>query len=71
MSSRFSEMRIFSGSGNPAIAQAIADRLGVTLGVITLTKYPNDNLIARLNESVREQDLFIVQSLTAPLSDRI
>jgi len=25
MSSRFSEMRIFSGSGNPAIAQAIAE----------------------------------------------
>ena len=71
MSSRFSEMRIFSGSGNPAIAQAIADRLGVTLGDITLTKYPNDNLFARLNESVREKDIFIVQSLTAPLSDRI
>ena len=71
MSSRFSEMRIFSGSGNPALAQAIADRLGVTLGDITLTKFPNDNIFARLNESVREKDVFVVQSLSSPLSDRI
>jgi len=71
MSSRFSDMRIFSGSGNPALAKAIADRLGVTLGDITLTKFPNDNLFARLNESVREKDVFVVQSLSAPLSDRI
>ena len=71
MSSRFSEMRIFSGSGNPAIAQAIADRLGTKLGDVSLTKYPNDNIFVRLNESVREKDVFIVQSMTTPLSDRI
>jgi ribose-phosphate pyrophosphokinase len=71
MGSRFSEMRIFSGSGNPALASAIADRLGTTLGDITLTKFPNDNIFVRLNESVREKDVFIVQSLSTPLSDRI
>ncbi|MEY2846686.1 MAG: hypothetical protein RL076_2232 [Chloroflexota bacterium] len=71
MGSRYSELRIFSGSGNPALANAIADRLGVTLGDITLTKFPNDNIFARLNESVRDKDVFVVQSLSTPLSDRI
>jgi ribose-phosphate pyrophosphokinase len=36
-----------------------------------LTKFPNDNIFVRLNESVREKDVFVVQSLATPLSDRI
>ena len=71
MSSRFDEMRIFTGNGNPTLAQAIADRLGVPMGDMTVTKFVNENIFVRINESVREKDVFVVQSLAAPLSDRI
>ena len=71
MSSRFDELRVFSGNGNHALANAISDRLGFPTGDVTITQYPNENIFVRLNESVREKDVFVVQSLSAPLSDRI
>jgi ribose-phosphate pyrophosphokinase len=71
MSSRFDELRIFTGNGNPTLAQAIADRLGVPMGDMIVTKFVNENIFVRINESVREKDVFVVQSLAVPLSDRI
>src|SRR2546423_14023785 len=71
MSSRFDELRIFTGNGNPELAQAISDRLGIPMGDLTITTFANENIFVRLNESVREKDVFVVQSLGLPLSDRI
>src|SRR6476620_1332991 len=71
MSSRFDELRIFTGNGNPALAHAISSRLGFPMGDITVTSFPNENIFVKLNESVREKDVFVVQSLSSPLSDRI
>lgn len=71
MSSRFDELRIFTGNGNPALAQAISARLGVPMGDASIVTFPNENIFVRLNESVREKDVFVIQSLAAPLSDRI
>ena len=36
-----------------------------------VTKFVNENIFVRVNEGVREKDVFVVQSLAAPLSDRI
>jgi ribose-phosphate pyrophosphokinase len=70
--SRFDEMRIFSGNGNPNLTQLICDRVGVPLGDATIVKFSNENIFVKLNESVREKDVFVVQSLSTPnLSDRI
>ncbi len=72
MGSRFDEMRIFSGNGNPQLTQLICDRVGVPLGDATIVKFSNENIFVKLNESVREKDVFVVQSLSTPnLSDRI
>ena len=71
MSSRFDELRIFTGNGNPDLARAICDRLGIPIGDITVTSFSNENIFVKLNESVREKDVFVVQSLGLPLSDRI
>lgn len=71
MSSRFDEMRIFAGNGSKELASAICDRIGVPLGDATITKFVNENIFVRLNESVREKDVFVIQSLGSPLSDNI
>lgn len=71
MGSRFDEMRIFSGNGNVALTQAICDRIGVRMGDATITQFVNENIFVRLNETVREKDVFVVQSLGSPLNDRI
>lgn len=69
--SRFDEMRIFSGTGHPALTEGICTYIGVEQARVHVEKFANDNLFVKLEESVREQDVFIVQSLHAPLSDRI
>lgn len=71
MGSRFDELRIFSGNGNLELTHAICDRIGVPLGDATVTQFSNENIFVKLNESVREKDVFVVQSLCSPLSDRI
>ena len=69
--SRFDELRIFSSTGHPKLAEAICSYIGVQTAGIHVEKFPNDNIFVKLSESVREQDVFIVQSLHTPLSDRI
>ncbi len=69
--SRFDELRIFSGTGHPQLAEAICAYIGVRSSQLQIEKFANDNIFVRLSESVREQDVFIVQSLYTPLSDRI
>jgi ribose-phosphate pyrophosphokinase len=69
--SRFDEMKIFSGTGHPALTDAICAYIGVRQAGVHVEKFSNDNIFVKLKESIREQDVFIVQSLHAPLSDRI
>src|SRR5215213_453659 len=71
MSSRFDELRIFTGNGHPELAQAICRRLSIPMGDMTVTRFTNENIFVKINESVREKDVFVVQSLGLPLSDRI
>jgi ribose-phosphate pyrophosphokinase len=53
------------------LAQTIADRLGVPIGDMIVRMFTNENIFVKINESVREKDVFVVQSLASPLSDRI
>jgi ribose-phosphate pyrophosphokinase len=71
VTSRFDELRIFSGNSNPELALAICERMGLPLNNATIKKFVNDNIFVKLHESVREKDVFVVQSLCPPLSDSI
>ena len=71
MSSRFDELRIFTGNANPDLAHAICQRLGIPMGDMIVTSFSNENIFVKINESIREKDVFVVQSLGLPLSDRI
>jgi ribose-phosphate pyrophosphokinase len=54
-------LMLFSGRANPVLAQAIARRLGVGLGPITLKTFSNGEVYCRIQESIRGADVFIVQ----------
>ena len=69
--SRFDDLRIFGGTGNSKLSDSICKYVGVRQAGMTVNKFANDNLFVKLEESVREQDVFIIQSLYEPLSDRI
>ena len=62
---------IFSGQSNRPLAQAIAEALGLPLGKSTTLRFANDNLFVRYEESLRDGDVFIVQSFVPPVQDHL
>src|SRR5271154_112147 len=55
-------LMLFSGRSNPQLAVAIADKLEVDVGPVTLRTFSNGEVYCRYEESIRGADVFIVQS---------
>ena len=66
-----SEVRLFTGSSNPQLAEDIAAYLGVPLDDTRITRFSNDNLYIQLCASVRSRAIFIIQSLSPPVNDHL
>jgi len=64
-------LKIFAGRSNPALAQEICDYLGIPLGQVAIRCFSNENIFIQILESVREKDVFVVQSFTPPVSEHI
>jgi ribose-phosphate pyrophosphokinase len=65
------KLKIFSGNANIPLAKAICNFAGVELGQCEIKKFSNDNIKVRILESVRGQDVFIVQSSCPPVNEGI
>lgn len=63
--------RIFSGSAHPALAQEVADALGVPLGQATTVHLPDSEIPVMIEEVVREQDIFLVRPCSLPVNDNL
>lgn len=59
-------MKVFSGSSNLPLAEAIVQKLGCELAPLQLEKFANGEIYARYPESVRGSDVFIIQSMAGP-----
>ncbi|MFA7682481.1 MAG: ribose-phosphate diphosphokinase [Candidatus Peribacteraceae bacterium] len=57
-------MHIFAGSSHPALAEALARKLGVTLGNITLKSFSCNERYVRFEESIRGKDVYLLQTAT-------
>jgi len=64
-------MKIFTGNSNPELAEKIAKAAGVKLGKVEVKKFVNGETYARFDESVREQDIFLIQSTSDPVNDNL
>jgi ribose-phosphate pyrophosphokinase len=56
-------LMVFAGQSNPQLAQEICDHIGIPLGKSSTKRFSNDNIEVQFTESLREADVFIVQSL--------
>ena len=56
-------IRLYAGSGNPGLAQRIADILHLPLSGLMLEKFANGETYARFEETVRGCEVFFIQSL--------
>jgi ribose-phosphate pyrophosphokinase len=59
------KLMLFSGRANPELAGAIAGKLAIELGHITLKTFSAGEVYCRYDESVRGADVFIVQPTCA------
>jgi len=64
-----SHLRVFSGSSNEPLAQKIAGHLGMPLGRIKLSRFKSGEIYVHYEESIRNCDVFLIQSLSHPIND--
>lgn len=59
-------MKIFSGNSNPLLAKAICEAMQVPLGKCTVSTFPDGETFVKIDENVRGEDVFIIQSTSPP-----
>ncbi|OGG46220.1 MAG: phosphoribosylpyrophosphate synthetase [Candidatus Handelsmanbacteria bacterium RIFCSPLOWO2_12_FULL_64_10] len=64
-------LKIFSGSSNPALAREICDHVDVNPSRLTITRFSNENIKAKIEENVRGDDVYVVQTSCPPVNDNL
>jgi ribose-phosphate pyrophosphokinase len=65
------ELKIFSGQANPRLARDICGFLHLSLGEITLGKFPDGENYCKIEEDVRGRDVFLIQPTCPPVNDNL
>ncbi|MFH1719683.1 MAG: ribose-phosphate pyrophosphokinase [Planctomycetota bacterium] len=60
-------LKIFSGTSNPALASEVCKYLGIPLGGAKIERYPDGEKAVRVEDDVRGRDCFVVQSTCEPV----
>src|SRR5271168_4440801 len=66
-----SRLKIFSGNSNRPLAEEICKSIGEPLGEATVTSFPDGETFVKINENVRGQDVFIIQSTCPPTNHHL
>lgn len=64
-------IKIFACKSAEPFTQKICEYLGLEMGKIKTTKFKNDNTFIQIEETVREQDVYIVQTTVPPVNERV
>jgi ribose-phosphate pyrophosphokinase len=59
---RENTLKVFSGSSNPELASDIANYLDISLGKCVLERFSDGEIHFYIDENVRGQDIFVIQS---------
>ena len=64
-------MKIFSGTANQPLAQAICKSIGCDLGRCNIIPFPDGETFVKIEENVRGEDVFIVQPTSPPTNHNL
>ena len=64
-------IKVFGGSGNPALTEAICKYIDVPSGKVKIDRFPDGEKIIKLEDDVRGADCFVVQSTCTPVDDNL
>jgi len=64
-------VKIFSGTSNRPLAEAIATNIGTELGKCTVSAFPDGETFVKIEENVRGEDVYVVQSTSPPTNHNL
>jgi ribose-phosphate pyrophosphokinase len=62
-------LKIFAGNSNKDLAEEICKYLNVSLGQADVSRFPDSEIKVKIKESVRGEDVFIIQSTCLPTNE--
>lgn len=65
------KMKVFAGNANPKLAAEICRYLGIQMGNGEVRKFSDGEIQAKIDESVRGADVFVIQPTCGPVNDNI
>ncbi|MFH1545473.1 MAG: ribose-phosphate pyrophosphokinase [archaeon] len=65
------KLKIFTGNSNVKLAREVASSLGIKLGKASVKKFADGEINLKIGESVRRNDVFVIQSLSPPQNDHL
>ena len=67
----FDDLKIFTGNAHPALAAEVCAYLGISQGRLEAFKFSNDNTFVRIQENIRERDVFLIQPIAVPVNENL
>ena len=65
------ELKVFTGNAHRELAASVCQYLDIPLGRAEVFKFANDNTFVRIQENIRQRDVFIIQPTCAPVNDNL
>lgn len=65
------DLKIIGGSSHPTLVQEICRHIGIAQTRAQTVHFANDNMMVRIEENVRQKDVFYIQTSARPVSDHI
>ena len=65
------DIRLYAGNSNRELAEAIASSMGQELGHATVEKFPDGEVFVQYKDSLRNADVFIIQSTCTPTNENL
>lgn len=64
-------MKVFAGNSNRRLAESICNYLNVPLGKASVRRFADQEIFVEIQENVRGEDVFILQSTSYPTNDHL
>ncbi len=64
-------MKLIAGNSTPRLAEDIAQFLGIPLAATTITRFLDNEVSVEITETVRGEDVFVIQSTSFPTNDHV
>jgi len=64
-------MKLFAGNSNRVLAEAVSRYLNIPMGKATVRRFADQEIFVEIQENVRGEDVFVLQSTSYPANDHL